>query len=69
MRLHIAGDAGPRRQRAFIAQLTRRGLENERRLDDIDPALGGLPDTGHEWDNKPAARVRRQRPADPHRAG
>ena len=79
MRLHIALDvdlvheidrrAGPRRRSAFIAELIQRGLENERRWDDIEAALGSLPDTGHEWDDDPAAWVRRQRHADPRRAG
>ena len=46
MRLHIALDdalveeidrrAGPRRRSAFIAELIRRGLDNERRRDDIE---------------------------------
>ena len=54
MRLHIALDddlvaevdrrAGPRRRSAFIAELIQRGLDNERRWDDIEAALGGLPD-------------------------
>ena len=75
MRLHVALDddlvaevdrrAGPRRRSAFIAELIRRGLDNERRWDDIEAALGGLPDRGHEWDDDPAAWVRRQRHADP----
>lgn len=79
MRLHIALDAdlvheldrraGPRRRSAFIAELVRRGLENERRWDDIEAALGGLPDNGHEWDDDPAAWVRQQRRADPRRTG
>ena len=61
--------AGPRRRSALIAEVVRRGLENERRSDDIDAVLGALPDTGHEWDDDPAAWVRRQRHADPYRAG
>ncbi len=79
MRLHIVleGDlvqeidrrAGPRRRSAFIAELIQRGLENDRRWDDIEAALGGLPDTGHEWDDDPAAWVRQQRQADPRRVG
>ena len=79
MRLHIAlhddlvaevdRRAGPRRRSAFIAELVQRGLEDERRWDDIEAALGPLPDTGHEWDEDPAAWVRRQRQADPRRAG
>ena len=79
MRLHIALDddlvaevdrrAGPRRRSAFIAELIQRGLDNERRWDDIEAALGGLPDRGHEWDEDPAGWVRRQRHADPRRTG
>lgn len=79
MRLHIALDddlvreidrhAGPRRRSAFIGELIRRGLDNERRWDDIEAALGGLADTGHEWNADPAAWVRRQRQTDPRRVG
>ncbi|MXY25493.1 MAG: hypothetical protein F4Y45_13380 [Acidobacteria bacterium] len=79
MRLHIVLEhdlvreidrrAGPRRRSAFITELIQRGLEDERRWDDIEAALGALPDTGHEWDDDPAAWVRQQRYADPRRAG
>ena len=79
MRLHIALDdalveeldrrAGSRRRSAFIGELTQRGLDDERRWDDIEAALGGLRDTRHEWDDDPAAWVRRQRHADPRRTG
>jgi hypothetical protein len=79
MRLHIALDdelvadldrrVGPRRRSAFIAELIRRGLEDERRWDDIEAALGALDDTGHEWDDDPAAWVRAQRQNDARRAG
>ncbi len=77
MRLYLALDedivaevdrrAGPRRRSAFIADLIRRGLDNERRWDDIEAALGALSDRGHEWDEDPAAWVRRQRHVDPRR--
>jgi hypothetical protein len=79
MRLHIALDdklvaeldkrAGRRRRSAFIAELVRRGLDDERRWDDIEAALGQLPDTGHDWDPDPAQWVRRQRRGDDRRAG
>ena len=79
MRLHIALDddlvaevdrrAGPRRRSAFIAELIQRGLDDERRWDDIEAALGSLPDHGHDWDEDPAAWVRRQRRVDPRRTG
>jgi len=79
MRLHIALDdalvaeldrrVGARRRSAFIAELIRRGLEDEQRWDDIEAALGQLPDSGHEWDHDPAEWVRSQRRGDRRRAG
>lgn len=79
MRLHIALDddlvsdldrrVGPRRRSAFIAELIRRGLDDERRWDDIEAALGALGAPGHEWDGDPAAWVRSQRRGDARRAG
>jgi Arc/MetJ-type ribon-helix-helix transcriptional regulator len=79
MRLHIALDddmvaelderVGSRRRSAFIAELIRRALEDERRWDDIEAALGQLPDTGHDWDDDPRAWVREQRHGDARRAG
>lgn len=79
MRIHIALDdalvaeldrrAGARKRSAFVAELIARGLEDERRWDDIESALNTLPDTGHEWDDDPAAWVRQQRRGDPGRSG
>ncbi len=79
MRLHIALDdalvaeldqrVGPRRRSAFIAELVRRGLDDERRWDDIESALGELPDSGHDWDEDPAGWVRAQRRGDQRRVG
>lgn len=79
MRLHIALDAdlveeldrraGKRRRSAFIAELIRRGLEDERRWDDIEAALDSIASDGHEWDADPAAWVRSQRRGDPRRVG
>jgi len=79
MRLHIALDdhlvaeldrrAGARRRGAFIAQAIRRALDDERRWDDIEQALGAISDTGHEWDEDPADWVRRQRGGDARRTG
>lgn len=79
MRLHIALDddlvadldrrVGPRRRSAFIAELVRRGLDDERRWDDIEAALGAIADTGHEWDDDPGKWVRAQRGGDARRAG
>jgi hypothetical protein len=79
MRLHIALDdalvgeldrrVGPRQRSAFIAELIRRGLDDERRWDDIEAALGGIEDHGHEWDDDPGGWVRAQRGSDTRRAG
>lgn len=79
MRLHIALEddlvadldrrVGPRRRSAFIAELIRRGLDDERRWDEIEAALGGLEDQGHDWDDDPAAWVREQRRGDERRTG
>ena len=79
MRIHIALEddlvaeldrrAGARRRSAFVAELIRRGLEDERRWDDIESALGSLPDTGHDWDDDPATWVRRQRQGSRRRSG
>ena len=79
MRIHIALDdelvaeldrrAGARRRSAFVAELIRRGLEDERRWDDIESALGSVPDSGHDWDDDPAMWVRRQRRGDERHSG
>ncbi|HZM38045.1 MAG TPA: hypothetical protein VFB94_02970 [Acidimicrobiales bacterium] len=79
MRLHIQLEdelvaeldqrAGPRRRSAFVAELIRRALDDERRWDDIEAALGSIDDNGHEWDEDPAAWVRAQRRTDPRRSG
>jgi hypothetical protein len=79
MRLHISLEdelvaeldrrVGRRRRSAFIARAVREALDDERRWELIESALGSIPDTGHEWDDDPAAWVRAQRRADPRRVG
>ena len=79
MRLHISIDdemvaeldrrAGKRRRSAFIAELIRRGLDDEQRWDDIEASLGSIDDEGHAWDEDLARWVREQRSADPQRTG
>jgi metal-responsive CopG/Arc/MetJ family transcriptional regulator len=79
MRLHIALDdelvaeldrrVGPRRRSAFIAELVKRGIDDERRWDDIEASLGALADTTHDWDPDPAGWVQAQRHGDARRAG
>lgn len=61
--------AGARRRSAYIAEMIRRTLDDERRWDDLVASLGSLPDEGHEWDHDPADWVRRQRRSDTRRAG
>ncbi|MYJ74509.1 MAG: hypothetical protein F4089_05140 [Gammaproteobacteria bacterium] len=61
--------AGAGQRDAFICELIRRGLDDERRWDDVEAALGGIDDTGHEWDDDPAEWVRRQRRGDDRRSG
>ena len=79
MRLHISLEdelvaeldkrVGKRRRSAFIGRVLRRALEDERRWDLIRDAAGSLPDSGHEWDEDPAAWVREQRHGNPRRRG
>ncbi len=79
MRVHISLDealvsqldqrVGRRRRSAFIAETVRRALDDERRWDEIEAALGAVPDEGHEWDDDPAAWVRGQRRGDARRVG
>jgi hypothetical protein len=79
MRLHIVVDdalveeldarVGRGRRSAFLVALLTRALEDERRWDRIESALGAIGDDGHEWDDDPAAWVAGQRRADPTRVG
>jgi hypothetical protein len=79
MRVHIVLDdavvdeldrrVGPRRRSAFIARAVEQALEDERRWDLIESALGSIADTGHAWDDDPAGWVRKERRADARRVG
>jgi len=79
MRVHINLDedtlaeldtrVGRRRRSAFISATVRRALDGERRWDEIEAALGAIPDEGHEWDADPAAWVHAERHADRRRVG
>jgi predicted transcriptional regulator len=79
MRLHISLSddlvaeldrrVGRRRRSAFIGQTVRQALDDERRWEDIEAALEAIPDTGHEWDDDPAAWVRAERAGDARRVG
>ena len=60
---------GARGRSAFIAGAIREALENERRWELVESALGSIDDEGHDWDVDPAAWVREQRGADSSRVG
>lgn len=78
MRLHISLDddlvadldrtVGPRDRSRFIGRAVRQALEEDRRRTALLAALGSIEDSGHDWDDDPAAWVRRQR-SDDRRAG
>jgi metal-responsive CopG/Arc/MetJ family transcriptional regulator len=79
MRLHITLDeelvdeldelVGPRGRSAFIAESVKESVDRKRRWKLIESAAGAISDTGHEWDEDPAAWVHAQRRADPRRVG
>ena len=55
---------GRRRRSGFIAQAVATALDDERRWEQIEDAIGGIADSDHDWDRDPAAWVRDQRRAD-----
>lgn len=79
MRVHISLDdglvreldrrVGARNRSAFIAAAVREALEEERRWELIESALGSIADGGHDWDADPAGWVSAQRQVDPARVG
>jgi predicted transcriptional regulator len=79
MRMHIeVGDelvaridelAGPRGRSAFVRSAIERAVEQESRWALIEAAAGTVAGAGHEWDEDPAAWVRRQRRGDTRRGG
>lgn len=79
MRVHISLDdelvseldelVGPRGRSPFIADAVRRAVDAERRWRKIESAFGTIADSGHEWDDDPAAWVHAQRRADQRRVG
>ena len=79
MRVHISLDddlvreldrrVGARGRSPFIAAAVREALEDERRWELIESAIGGIGESGHDWDSDPAAWVRGQRRDDIGRVG
>ena len=54
----LAGDRG---RSGWIVKVVRDAVDFEERWEAIERAIGSIPDTGHEWDDDPAAWVRAQR--------
>lgn len=79
MRVHMVMDdelvrrvdavAGERGRTGWIVKVITVALDAEERWKMIESAIGSIPDTGHEWDEDPAAWVRAQRRADPRAVG
>lgn len=79
MRLHITLDdadvrrlderVGARRRSRFISEAVRQALDESERWESLESAIGSIPDADHEWDDDPAAWVRRERRADRARVG
>lgn len=79
MRLHISLSdelvaeldrrVGRRARSSFIAATLCHALDDQRRWDEIESAIGSVSDGGHEWDDDPAAWVRTQRGGDLRRVG
>lgn len=79
MRVHISLEdelvdqvdhrVGPRQRSTYISEAVAQRLDRDRRWEKIWSAVGSIPDTGHEWDEDPAAWVHEQRRADPRRVG
>ena len=49
----------------FIAEAVRRALDDVRRREAIQAAIGTVADGGHDWDDDPAAYIHAARRVDP----
>ncbi|MGI8523698.1 MAG: hypothetical protein ACR2K3_10380 [Nocardioides sp.] len=61
--------AGSRGRSAFVRRAIELAVRQESRRRSLEGATGTISDSGHEWDDDPAAWVRRQRRVDPGRVG
>lgn len=71
MRLHITLDdalvgdldriVGARERSRFIAKAVRRAIDEHKRSEALEAALGSITDSEHDWDTDPGAWVRAQR--------
>lgn len=79
MRMHIELDdrlvaevddlSGPRGRSGFVRSAIEQAVRQARRWQDVEAAAGAIEDSGHGWDDDPAAWVREQRRHDGRRAG
>ena len=60
---------GARRRSAYIAQAVEQALDDDRRWELVESALGSISDRGHEWDDDSGRWVREQRRGDERRVG
>jgi hypothetical protein len=60
---------GARRRSAFISHAVEQALDDERRWDLVESALGTISDRGHDWDEDAGRWVREQRRDDGRRVG
>jgi hypothetical protein len=61
--------AGERGRTGWIVRVVTDALDTEERWKGILAGIGSIPDTGHEWDEDPAAWVRAQRRENPDAVG
>ncbi len=61
--------AGERGRSGWIVSVIRERLDLEERKAGILDAIGCISDTGHDWDDDPAAWVAAHRRADPRMVG
>ena len=74
MRMHITLDdelvadldarVKARSRSRFIAEAVRRALDDVRRRELIEAAIGSFSDSGHDWDEDPAAYIHAARRTD-----
>jgi len=79
MRVHIVMEdelveridkaAGERGRTGWIVGVIKDRLDVEERIAGLLAGIGCISDTGHDWDDDPAAWVRAQRSADPRAGG
>ncbi len=60
---------GARRRSTYIARAVEQALDDDRRWELIESAIGAIESNGHEWDDDAAEWVRSQRRTDARRVG